>query len=180
MRSPTHHDPTPLTAAEVRRLRTAMHTSAREVAAALAEIEPRIGRHVTPSDVADHDGVVTGHYGRPPSAEQARTATYIRQLPGWGGAAALYELQPALETTLGDVARHAVAVLHAPEPGVSRHGRPGEITVSLHPATACGATCWGVRFVGHERLWHADSVELAFACLDYDVVRPATDEQAVA
>lgn len=164
---------------EVRRLRHA--TSPRELSAVLSEVEPRLGREIRLSDL---EPIACGHHGR--GAVQRKTATFVRQLPGWGGIGALYRLSPALETTTGQVTEYAVGLVHPPEQHVSRYGRPGQVTVSLHPATECGATFGTARFVGHEKTWHADTLDLAFACLDYDLVTPreatstSTIPQAVA
>lgn len=152
------------TRGEIERIRHV--SSVREFGAVVSDIEARLGRELHARDLEE---AVTGHHGR---ALQRKTATFVRQLPGWGGAGALYALSPGLETTTGEVARYAIAITHAPEPCVSRYGRPGEVTISLHPATECGATWGEARFVGHERMWHTEDVVMAFSCLDYDVVRP--------
>lgn len=161
--------PSPAELQRIRHVRSVV-----EFGAVLQDVEARIGR---PLRLADLEEVVTGHHGR--GAVQRKTATYVRQLPGWGGAGALYALSPGLETTVGDVAMYAVAITHAPEPSVSRYGRPGEVTISLHPATACGATWGDARFVGWERIWHADTVELAWMSLDYDMVTPPLPQAVV-
>jgi hypothetical protein len=157
-----HAYPTPRDIKRIRHVRSVV-----EFGAVLQDVEQRLGR---PLRLADLEEVVTGHHGR--GAIQRKTATYVRQLPGWGGAGALYQLSPGLETTTGEVAQYAVCIEHAPEPCVVRNGRPGETTVSLHPATECGATWGEARFVGYRNTWHADSIWMAWAALDYDAVTP--------
>lgn len=149
----------PLTHGELQRVRHAR--TPREPGAVLDDIEARIGRPVV---CADLEEVVTGHYGRIP-----RTATFVRQLPGWGGAAQLYQLTPALATTLrsGEASEYAVVIVHDPQDGIERCGRPGEVTVTVRPATACGATWGGARFVGDERTHSAVSAAEAFEALGY-------------
>lgn len=159
-----------LSHADIERFRHAR--SPRELGAVLAEVEPRLGREVT---VGDLEELVTGHHGR---TVQRKTATFVRQLPGWGGAGALYHLAPGLLTVCGETVAYAIAIVHQPEDCVSRYGRPGEVTITLHPATACGATFGGVRFAGSPPR-DAVTVEEAFRSYGYDVVA-AREEGAAA
>lgn len=162
----------PLTLGEVKRVRHA--TRPREFGAVLDDIEARLGRAVT---MADLEEVAMGHHGC--GAIQRKTATFVRQLPGWAGAAQIYQLSPGIETTSGEVATYAIAIVHEPEACLGR----ASTTVTLHPATECGATWGAVKLVGAERAWHATTVEMAWACLDYDMVTPsgcAPAEMAVA
>lgn len=160
-----------LTHSEIRRVRNARNP--RELSVVLSEVEPRLGR---PVELRDLEEVATGHHGR---GVMHRTATFVRQLPGMAGQASLYELSPGIETSHGDVTTFAVAVVYPPESYTPPRSTP---TVLLSPATECGGT-YGT-LVGAEKAWHAETVEMAFSCLDYDVVHPRelalAPEQAVA
>lgn len=148
---------------EVQRVRHVR--SPRELGAVIDDVEARLGRPLT---VADCDEVTDARLGHP-VIQVPRTATFERRLPGWGGAGALYHLAPALLTVCGEAVAYAIAIVHEPEHAVSRYGRPGEITITLHPATKCGATHGGARFAGSPPR-DAVTVAEAFRQYGYDVV----------
>ena len=108
---------------ELRRINNVRST--RELAAVLAEVEPRIGREVTLADLSE---VVGGHHGR---TVRRKVATFERDLPGWGGAASLYRLSPGVETDTGRVVEHVAVSLR-------EHRESGALRQHVSPATASG------------------------------------------
>lgn len=112
----------PLLHSEVERVR---HSRCpREFGAVVADIEARLGREVA---VGDFDEVVRGHHGQ---TAPHKTATYVRQLPG-GGGAQLWRLTPGVETVSRDVFEYVSIQLreaYASSP----------LRIAISPATACG------------------------------------------
>lgn len=150
--------------AEVSRLRHAR--CPRELGAVLAEVEPRLGREVTLADLSE---VVTGHHGR---TVQRKTATFVRDLPGWAGGASLYQLVPGAETTAGRVVEYVSVVLREPPLGfLATSLFPTRIVVS--PATECGFVLAQERLV--VRPIETQDPREALASMGYDVVLPRVE-----
>ena len=148
---------TALSHADIERFRHAR--SPRELSAVLAEVEPRLGREVT---VGDLEELVTGHHGR---TAQRKTATFVRDLPGWAGGASLYQLVPGVETSTGRVVEYVVLSLR-------EERKHDHLRQHASPATESGFV------LCQERVQQpADTTcpREALASLGYDVVLPRAE-----